>query len=108
MGRRGEHSKDELTAMALDAAVALLEEEGPKRLTTRAVAGRIGYTVGSLYFVFRNREDLILQVNERTLDELRDHITSALAEVSEPRAGPSWRWGGPIRHSRPRTRPAGA
>ncbi|SDW49049.1 TetR/AcrR family transcriptional regulator [Thiocapsa roseopersicina] len=86
MGRRGEHTKDELTTMALDAAVALLEEEGPERLTTRAVAGRIGYTVGSLYFVFQNREDLILQVNERTLDELREHISAALAEVSEPRA----------------------
>ncbi|MFB1490534.1 MULTISPECIES: TetR/AcrR family transcriptional regulator [unclassified Thiocapsa] len=85
MGRRGEHSKDELATMALDAAVALLEVEGPERLTTRAVAGRIGYTVGSLYFVFRNREDLILQVNERTLDELRVHITAALADVTEAR-----------------------
>jgi len=85
MGRRGDHSKEELVAMALDAAVALLEEDGPERLTTRAVAGRIGYTVGSLYFVFNNREDLILQVNERTLDELRRHLDTALQEPSRPR-----------------------
>jgi AcrR family transcriptional regulator len=85
MGRRGDHSKEELAAMALDAAVALLEEDGPDRLTTRAVAGRIGYTVGSLYFVFKNREDLILQVNERTLDELREHLDGALAGRSTPR-----------------------
>jgi AcrR family transcriptional regulator len=86
MGRRGEHSKEELAAMALDAAVALLEEEGPERLTTRAVAGRIGYTVGSLYFVFHNRDDLILQLNERTLDELRTRIDEALEGRATPRA----------------------
>ncbi len=70
--------------MALDAAVALLEEEGPDRLTTRAVARRIGYTVGSLYFVFRNRDDLILQVNERTLLELQEVVDTALAGVDDP------------------------
>jgi AcrR family transcriptional regulator len=79
VGRRGEHSKEEIAAMALDAAVTLLEEEGPDRLTTRAVAQRIGYTVGSLYFVFRNRDDLVLQVNMRTLDELRAELDAALA-----------------------------
>ncbi len=72
--------------MALDAAAALLEEQGPERLTTRAVAGRIGYTAGSLYFLFRNRDDLVLQTNERTLDELRAGIDSALADCPTPRA----------------------
>ena len=70
--------------MALDAAVALLEEEGPERLTTRAVAQRIGYTVGSLYFVFCNRDDLVLQVNMRTLDELRGELDAALAGCTAP------------------------
>jgi AcrR family transcriptional regulator len=87
LGRRGEHSKEEIVAMALDAAVALLEEEGPERLTTRAVAQRIGYTAGSLYFVFRNRDDLVLQVNMRTLDELRDSLERALSDGAEPNGG---------------------
>nr|WP_242470796.1 TetR/AcrR family transcriptional regulator [Thiocystis violacea] len=69
----------------MDAAVQLLEEEGPDRLTTRAVAGRIGYTVGSLYFLFRNRDDLVLQVNGRTLDELRAAIELALVECTDTR-----------------------
>jgi AcrR family transcriptional regulator len=84
VGRRGEHSKEEIAAMALEAAVALLEQEGPDRLTTRAVAQRIGYTVGSLYFVFRNRDDLVLQVNMRTLDELRAELDAALAGCADP------------------------
>ena len=86
MGRRGDHSKDEIAQMALDAAVALLEEEGPDRLTTRAVAQRIGYTAGSLYFVFRNRDDLVLRVNERTLDELRADLEQALADTDDAEA----------------------
>lgn len=73
--------------MALDAAVALLEEEGPERLTTRAVAQRIGYTAGSLYFVFRNRDDLVLQVNLRTLDELREALDRALSNAVEASGG---------------------
>lgn len=85
MGRRGEHSKEELASLALDAAVALLEDDGPDKLTTRAVAARIGYTVGSLYFLFRNRDDLVLQVNERTLDELRARIDESVAAVADPR-----------------------
>lgn len=64
--------------MALEAAVAILEESGPERLTTRAVAARIGYAVGSLYVVFRDRDDLLLQVNDRTLDELRACLDKAL------------------------------
>jgi len=86
MGRRGEHSKEELAAMALDAAIELLEAAGPERLTTRAVAGRIGYAAGSLYFVFRNRDDLILQVNGRTLDELRAALELGLAGCTHPRS----------------------
>lgn len=84
MGRRGDHTKEQLAAMALDAAIELLETEGADRLTTRAVAGRIGYAAGSLYFVFRNRDDLILQVNGRTLDELRVALEEGLAGRARP------------------------
>jgi len=84
MGKRGEHSREEIIAMALDAAVALLEEAGPERLTTRAVASRIGYTAGSLYVVFRDRDDLVLQINARTLDELRACLDAELAAYSDP------------------------
>lgn len=86
MGRRGDHSKEQIAEMALEAAAALLEEEGPDRLTTRAVARRIGYTAGSLYFVFRNRADLVLRVNERTLDQLRAELDEALDGLHDPDA----------------------
>lgn len=86
MGRRGEHSRDQIANMALAAAEALLDESGPDALTTRAVAQRIGYTVGSLYVVFRNRDDLILQLNSRTLTALRATLDAAVADLTAPRA----------------------
>ena len=71
--------------MALDAAEALLDAAGPEALTTRAVAQGIGYTAGSLYVVFRNRDDLIMQLNGRTLTALRKELDAAVAGLAAPR-----------------------
>ena len=56
--------------MALSATKSLVEQQGLSGVSARKVAGEIGYTVGSLYMVFDNLDDLILQVNADTLDEL--------------------------------------
>jgi AcrR family transcriptional regulator len=71
MARRSDHTRDEIRDMALKAAAGILAAEGPAALSTRKVAGAIGYTVGTLYLVFRNLDDLILQVNAKTLDDLQ-------------------------------------
>ena len=42
MGRRSDHSRDEIRDMALAAAQVLLEREGPEAVTTRAIAKAIG------------------------------------------------------------------
>jgi len=60
--------------MVLQAAEALVAEEGSKALTMRNVAFEIGYTVGSIYMVFENMNDLVLHVNARTLDALSERI----------------------------------
>ncbi len=46
MGRRSEHSRDEIREMAVNAAAEIVEKEGFQALTARKVAGSIGYTVG--------------------------------------------------------------
>ena len=56
--------------MALAAAEDIVATQGHQALSARKVAGAIGYTVGTLYLVFENLDDLILQVNGRTLDRL--------------------------------------
>lgn len=74
MARRGDHSRDEIHKMALDAAEAIVAADGYKGLSARKVAAAIGYTVGTLYLVFENLDDLVLQVNGRTLDSLLEWL----------------------------------
>ncbi len=72
--------------MALNATEALLAQGGLAGLTARKVAGAIGYTVGTLYLVFRNQDDLIQQVNARTLDTLYERL-AAIDTTANPGAG---------------------
>lgn len=76
MARRSDHSRDEIREMALEAAASILEQEGAKKLTARNVANTIGYTVGTLYLVFRNLDDMVLHLNARTLDDLHDWLVA--------------------------------
>jgi AcrR family transcriptional regulator len=71
MARRNEHDRETIRAMALDAAERIIATEGNAGFSARKVAKAIGYTVGTLYLVFENLDDLIMQVNGRTLDALR-------------------------------------
>ena len=80
MARRSEHSLEEIKAMVLEAAEAIVLEEGFAALKVRKVALEIGYTVGSIYMVFTNMGDLIMHVKARTLDELADQLDEQLPE----------------------------
>lgn len=77
MGRRSDHSRDEIRDMALTAAQKLLEQGGPDAVTSRAIAQAIGYTAGTLYNIFEDLEDLKLHVNARSLDLLHDQLSQA-------------------------------
>ncbi|MCP5276775.1 MAG: TetR/AcrR family transcriptional regulator [Thiobacillus sp.] len=74
MARRSDHSREEIRQMALNAAEAIVAAEGYKGLSARKVATAIDYTVGTLYLVFENLDDLVLQVNGRTLDALYEWL----------------------------------
>ena len=77
MGRRSDHSKEELYELALDAARQIIETDGHRALTARNVADAIGYSPGTLYNLFENLDDLITHLNGRLLDEMSD----ALADI---------------------------
>lgn len=82
MARRSDHSREQIREMALAAAETIVANEGLAALTARRIAQSIGYTVGTLYLVFENLDDLILQVNGRTLDDL--HATLSQAAEAAP------------------------
>jgi AcrR family transcriptional regulator len=84
MARRSDHSREEIQEMALSAAEDLIQTQGYQMLSARKVASAIGYTVGTLYLVFDNLDDLILQVNARTLDRLHQQILTDQAACDDP------------------------
>ena len=82
MARRGDHSKDEIRALAIAAARELAQQEGIRGITARRVADKIGYVAGTLYTVFADLDDLVLSLNADTLDRL----AHALADAGSGRA----------------------
>jgi AcrR family transcriptional regulator len=84
MGRRNEHSREELKALALRAAGDIVAESGAAALSMREVARRIGYTVGALYIVFTNLDDLIVHLNEQTIMDLRAALERIRGRANQP------------------------
>jgi len=79
MARRYDHSREELLEMALGAAREIVAKEGFRSLTTRKLANEIGYSVGTIYNLFENLDDLAIQLNGVTLDELHEELSSVEA-----------------------------
>ncbi len=84
MGRRTDHSREELADLILEKATAIVEEGGLEALTARNVASAIGYSPGSIYNVFENLDDLVLHLNCRTLDRLGYELTK-VAPTGDPK-----------------------
>ena len=78
MGRRNEHSREEIKELAIRAGRKIIENKGFSALSARKVAGEIGYTVGTLYNVFDNFTDLICHINSETLEDLRTYLEENL------------------------------
>lgn len=72
--------------MAVTAAADLVEREGYQSVTARKVADRIGYTVGTLYHVFRNFDDLVMHLNAQTIDEMAALIQRETRRKRKPEA----------------------
>lgn len=86
MGRRSDHSRPELRALAIRAAQQLLVDGGLDGLKVRPLAAAIGYAPGTLYNLFGNLDDLILEINASTLERLRGRVEAAAAPETDPEA----------------------
>ncbi len=69
----------ELRDRMIEAAEAIIAEEGLQALQARAIAARVGCAVGSLYNVFGDIDDLTLHANARTLALLGEALATAAA-----------------------------
>jgi len=70
--------------MALDAADALVATEGLTGFSMRKVAQSMGYTVGNLYLLFSNQDDLLAEVSLRTADTMYQYLRSVAERPKAP------------------------
>lgn len=82
MARRSDHTRDELSKLILSAARELANAKGLRGLTARQIADKIGYAPGTIYNVFANLDDLIMQLRGATLDELYDRLSKNMIKGS--------------------------
>lgn len=71
--------REDLRLRLIEAARALIAEQGLSGLRARDIAERAGCALGGLYTVFADLDDLILHVNSRTLGDMERVLTAAVA-----------------------------
>ncbi len=86
MARRSDHSREQLADMAVAAATTLAERDGLRGVTARGIAREIGYTVGTLYNVFDNLDDVLRHMNAATMDALYDQVTAEPVDADPEQA----------------------
>ncbi len=87
MGRRSEHSKEELQSLIIEATLDLVRQQGAESVTARQIAQAVGYTPGMLYSVFENLHAIYLHVNVQSLDELYARCLRAQKRAKGPKEG---------------------
>ncbi len=84
MARRNDHSREELLAMALDKTEQLLAKKPMANISARQIAKEMGYTVGTLYTLYINVNDLFMHIYARTLDQLYKACVVAIKNIDSP------------------------
>jgi AcrR family transcriptional regulator/DNA-binding MarR family transcriptional regulator len=74
-------------ARLLDAAFAVVSEDGYRRMTARRVSGRAGVSNKTFYDLFTDREDCFLAAFDHAVDELAAVVLPAWEAESEWAAG---------------------
>ena len=80
MGRRSEHTPEVLRQLIIEACEGIIARDGLAGLSAREIAKHVGYSPGTIYNVFDNLDDLILQVEARVLDELDQRLVALPAD----------------------------
>jgi AcrR family transcriptional regulator len=69
--------RDKLRGTLMQIGRRLIEQEGVASLQARRIASEAGCAVGSIYNVFEDLDDLVIQINMHTLYELGGSLTQA-------------------------------
>ncbi|PWT87064.1 MAG: TetR/AcrR family transcriptional regulator, partial [Proteobacteria bacterium] len=72
------HTPQQLRELILDAAQDIIEAQGIAGLSAREIARRIGYSPGTIYNMFENLDDVVLNIEARVLDALDQRLAGLL------------------------------
>lgn len=67
----------------IDAAVAVLSEDGLDRATTRAITDRAGLALGAFHYAFDSKRELLAAVTEQIAQSLVAGLQASLDEVGD-------------------------
>lgn len=76
--------KEELQCKILDAAGAILVEEGYEGLSIRKIANRIEYSPGLIYHYFKDKATIVAALVERGYSRILEAIGSIPADPGDP------------------------
>ena len=85
MGRRSDHSREQLEELIVTAGNTLMAEVGFARFSAREVAKRVGYSVGTIYNVFGSLDNLLLAINSRTFVDWAARVRAGLEQGANDR-----------------------
>lgn len=80
-GRR--KRREETITRIVEAAMGIVTEEGFDALTMQRLADELGYAIGAFYRYFGSKDELLLAVQRRVLEQLAADIRAADAEIRE-------------------------
>jgi len=70
---------EDVRAKILEQAIGLVYRYGPRRVTMRSLARKLGYSPATLYLYFRNKQELLKEIALRGFDALGDAVAPAQA-----------------------------
>jgi AcrR family transcriptional regulator len=82
---RREKEKEALRNAILDAANEIFIQDGYKDTTIRKIAKRIEYNPATIYFYYKNKEEVFMALQERAFNAFHQSIFEATQNVADPK-----------------------
>lgn len=76
--------REALKVTIAEVARKLIIKNGAEQLSARKIAGEIGCSVGTIYNIFTNLDEIILTINGSTLTALHERLETAIMPDQDP------------------------